>query len=268
MDDRRKWIEGGTHFRVSGDGPPLILIHGVGLDLAMWSGLAGALERHFQVIRYDMLGHGLSAKPPGRRSLADFVAQLDRLHAYLGVGPGAVVGFSMGGLVARAYAARHAERVAKLVLMNTVFDRSPAERAAIQQRVALVERDGIAATIDAALARWFTPGFLAAHPDIEEDLRTRMLGNDHHGYLEAYRVFAGADAELGDALDGITCPTLVMTGEDDVGSTPAMARAMGERLPRASVRIVPGQRHMGLAEDPEPVTAALLDFLLSGDVDG
>lgn len=264
MDDRRKWIEGGTHFRIAGNGPPLILIHGVGLDLTLWAGFVAAFEADFTVIRYDMLGHGLSAKPPGRRRLADFVAQLRRLHDYFGVGPAAVVGFSMGGLIARGYVASHPAMVERLVLVNTAFGRGPAQRAAIQSRATLVEREGAAATIDAALARWFSPGFLAGHRDIETGLRERLASNDPHGYLEAYRMYANADGELSDDLENIACPTLVLTGADDAGSTPAMAEAMAARVRDGRCQVFPGQRHMGLVEEPEPVIAALREFLLSG----
>ena len=263
MDDRRKWIEGGTHFRIAGAGPPAILIHGVGLDLTMWTDFAEALAPDFTVIRYDMLGHGLSAKPPGRRRLGDFVAQLHRLHDYFGVGPAAVFGFSMGGLIARGYTASHPAMVERLVLANTAFERRPAERAAIQARAELFEREGAAATIDGALARWFSPGFLAAHPEIEAGLRERLANNDPHGYLEAYRMYANADGELSGDLETVACPTLVLTGAADAGSTPAMAEAMAARVQDGRCRVLPGQRHMGLVEEPGPVIAALREFLLS-----
>jgi pimeloyl-ACP methyl ester carboxylesterase len=261
MDDRRKWIEGGTHFRVSGEGPPLILIHGVGLDLTLWDHFATVFEAEFTVIRYDMLGHGLSAKPPGRRRLDDFAAQLHRLHDYLDAGPARVAGFSMGGLIARAYVARHPHKVDRLVLMNTVFERDGDQRAAIRSRLDLVVREGHAATIDTALARWFSPGYLAGNPDVEAALRRRLRDNDQHGYLEAYRLYADADSALSGDLDRVTCPTLVVTGADDVGSTPAMAEAMAARVEDGRCRVFPGHRHMGLVEDPEPVIAALRDFL-------
>lgn len=264
MDDRRKWIEGGTHFRITGNGPPLILIHGAGLDLTMWAGFVAAFEADFTVIRYDMLGHGLSAKPPGRRRLGDFVAQLRRLHDYVGVGPAAVVGFSMGGLIARGYVASHPAMVERLVLVNTVFGRGPAQRAAIQNRAMLVEREGAAATIDAALARWFSPGFLAGHPEVEAALRERLVSNDRHGYLEAYRMYANADGELSGDLEAIACPTLVLTGAKDAGSTPAMAEAMAARVQDGRCLVFAGQHHMGLVEDPEPVIAALREFLSAG----
>jgi len=261
MDDRRKWIEGGTHFRVSGEGPPLILIHGVGLDLTMWSHFAAAFEAQFTVIRYDMLGHGLSAKPPGRRRLGDFTDQLHRLHDYLDEGPAVVAGFSMGGLIARGYVARHPDMVERLVLMNTVFERDAAQCAAIQSRVDMVIRDGNASTIDMAMSRWFSPGYLIDNPDLEAGLRRRLESNDAHGYLEAYRMYGDADGALSGDLNQVTCPTLVVTGADDVGSTPAMAESMANRVQDGRWLVFPGHRHMGLVEDPDPVIKALQDFL-------
>ncbi len=261
MDDRRKWIEGGTHFRVSGEGPPLILIHGVGLDLTLWDYFTTVFESDFTVIRYDMLGHGLSAKPPGRRRLDDFVAQLHRLHDYLDVGPAALAGFSMGGLIARGYVARHPDRVGRLVLMNTVFERDAAQRAAIRSRLDMVVRDGNDSTIGMAMTRWFSLDFLADNPAIEAALRHRLESNDAHGFLEAYRLYTDADGALSGDLENVACPTLVVTGSDDVGSTPAMAEAMAARVVDGRCLVFLGHRHMGLVEDPDPVIAALRDFL-------
>ena len=88
----RDWIEGGTHFRMAGDGPAVVLIHGVGLDLFMWDDIVTLLARDFTVLRYDMLGHGRSAKPPGARVLGDFQRQLTALMDAYDMRRAAVVG--------------------------------------------------------------------------------------------------------------------------------------------------------------------------------
>ncbi|MGH6930250.1 MAG: alpha/beta fold hydrolase, partial [Dongiaceae bacterium] len=156
----------GTHWRVSGAGAPVILIHGVGADLEMWEPVAARLAPTHRVIRYDMLGHGGSAKPPGPYRLDDFVQQLERLADGLGSERFALAGFSMGGLVAQGFALAQAGRADRLVLLNTVFDRSPEERAAIAARVRAIANGGYAASIAPALERWFTPAFRVRHPDV------------------------------------------------------------------------------------------------------
>jgi (E)-2-((N-methylformamido)methylene)succinate hydrolase len=220
-----------------------------------------SLQLGRRLVRYDMLGHGASAKPPGPYRLDDFVAQLDRLAGALALDRFDLAGFSMGGLVAEAFAARFPERVGRLALLNTLHDRSAAERAAIAKRLAQAEAGDLDRSIAAALARWLTPAFRAAQPDAVASIERRLRANDRAAYLASYRVFATADAEVLALIDRIRCPTLVLTGEDDVGSTPAMARALAARLPAATLAILPGLRHLALFEAPAEVASALVPFL-------
>jgi len=243
-------VLGGTHYRRSGAGPPVVLIHGVGADLEMWEPVVARLAADHDVLRYDMQGHGASAKPPGPYHLADFVEQLRSLVDALELPPFVLTGFSMGGLVAQAFALAEPARVGRLVLLNTVFDRSPQERAAVEARVRDVLNGGHAASIDAALDRWFTPTFHASRPDVVNAVRQRMESNDLRAYAAAYQLFASADRELAARLGGMQAPTTVVTGSDDQRSTAAMATAMAQRLPRGCCLIIPGQRHMTPLEAP------------------
>ena len=258
MRDR---INAGTHFRIDGDGPTVMLIHGVGLDLDMWAAQASALAARYTVIRYDMLGHGASAKPSGALHLASLVAQLDMLHGYFRLGRSVVVGFSMGALVARAFAAAHGERLAGLVLLNGVYDRSPAERDSILERLRQGETDGPNSLIEAALGRWFSPGFRAAAPDTVAAVVDRLRANDPRNFLAAYRTFAEADDAAAGLIPTLPCPTLVATGEDDRGSTPAMATALAAAIEGAECHVLPGLAHLAPIEGADRVNALLLDFL-------
>lgn len=241
----------GTHYRESGSGPPIVLIHGVGASLEMWEPVAARLERAHRVPRYDMIGHGGSVKPPGPYRLADFVAQLHRLVRHLDLPPFILAGFSMGGLVAQGFALAHPDRLARLVLLNTVYDRSADESAAVQARVQDVLSGGFAASVEAAIERWFTPAFRAAQPETVEAVRRQMFANDLAAYAAAYQVFATADAELAPHVRRISTPTLVVTGSDDRRSTAAMAETLARRLPYGRCHIITGQRHMTPLEVPE-----------------
>ncbi len=253
----------GTHYRVSGAGAPVILIHGVGADLEMWEPVAARLAPTHRVVRYDMLGHGASAKPPGPYRLDDFVGQLEGFADGIGIDRFTLVGFSMGGLVAQGFALAQRGRIDRLVLLNTVFDRSAAERAAIAARVREIAEGGYAASIAPALERWFTPAFRTRRPDVVAAMRRRMESNDSAAYAAAYDVFATADRDLAPAIGRIAAPTIVVTGAEDQRSTPSMARAMAERLPRAHLHIVPGQRHMTPLEVPDVVAAVISDAMAS-----
>jgi len=258
-----KILEGrfeGTNYRLLGSGAPIVLVHGVGADLEMWRPLAMRLANTQTVICYDMLGHGESNKPAGPYSLALFVEQLHRLTADLNFSQFDLLGFSMGGLVSQGFALTHPECVNRLILLNTVFDRSEKEREAVMHRVETSRKDGTA-IVETALQRWFTPEFAAKNPDIVSCMRQRMIDNDRDAYASAYSVFATADQELAPVVNRITAPTLIVTGEFDSNSTPEMARNLAAKLVKGQAAILPNQRHMPPLEAPDELAKMVLDFL-------
>lgn len=251
----------GTAFAESGSGPSVVLVHGLGLRSAMWQWQLPDLEPHFRVLVYDLLGHGESAPPPGSPDLAMFSDQLLRLMDHCAVETAGVVGFSLGGMIARRFAIDHPDRVAALAILNSAHDRTAAEREAVRARVRQAEEEGPSATAEAALERWFTPGFRAARPRVVSQVREWILANDPAIYPEIYRVLADGDVDIRSEIRRIACPTLVMTGDEDRGNSPEMARAMAEGMPQARVVILPGLRHMALAESPQAFNPPLVSFL-------
>ncbi len=251
----------GTAFATDGDGPPVVLVHGLGLNRHMWDGQLAALGRRFFVVRYDLLGHGDSDKPEGPYRMERFVDQLSALIDGLKLDSCALVGFSLGGLIVQAFTLAHPGRVSALAILNSAHDRSDAERAAVLERVEQAARFGPEATVEAALERWFTPDFAARRPDVLDRVRGWITANDPRVYPEIYRLMAEGDAALARPIAAIGCPTLVLTCEDDLGNTPEMARRMAALIPGARAEIIPRLRHMGLVEDPEGINSLLAPFL-------
>lgn len=251
----------GTAYAVEGTGPPVVLIHGMGLNREMWDWQLEPLLQRFRIIRYDLLGHGDSDHPPPGCEMIDLVSQLHLLLDHLNIKRCALVGFSLGGLIARAFAVAYPDRVGALAILNSAHDRSLEERAAIRQRYAQSVLFGYRSTIDTALARWFTRGFAARRPDVLNRVRRWMERNDPLDYPEVYRVLAESDADLTTSIAAIRCPTLVLACEEDHGNSPDMARRMAALIPGARTAILPGLRHMALAEDPAAVSDALVPFL-------
>jgi pimeloyl-ACP methyl ester carboxylesterase len=252
---------GGTAYEAGGEGPPVVLVHGLGMARPMWDWQWQALIRRFHVVRYDLLGHGDSAKPKGPYSLARFSDQLEALLDGLDIAACGLVGFSLGGMIVRAFALAHPERVSALAILNSAHDRTDAERAAVLVRVEQAERLGPRATVEAALTRWFTEDYAAHHPDVLAQVQRWILANDPEVYPAIYRVLAEGDAELAAAIAAIRCPSLVLTGGEDHGNSPDMARRMAALIPGARAEIVPGLKHMGLAEDPAAFNSLLVPFL-------
>ncbi|NWL77187.1 alpha/beta hydrolase [Pseudomonas taiwanensis] len=251
----------GTSYLATGQGHPVVLIHGVGLNKEMWGGQIVGLAPQFQVIAYDMLGHGASPRPESGTGLVGYAEQLRELLEHLKLERATVIGFSMGGLVARAFALHHPQQIEGLVILNSVFNRSAEQRAGVIERTRQAAEHGPDANAEAALSRWFSREYQAANPAQIAAIRQTLASNDPQGYLTTYELFATQDMYRVDDLGSIQVPTLVATGELDPGSTPEMARQLAERIPGAQVAVLDEQRHMMPVESPRLVNQMLLDFL-------
>jgi len=251
----------GTVVEESGDGPPVILVHGLGLNRQMWQWQIPALEARYRLIRYDLLGHGESRQPPDPVSLSSFSEQLSTVMSGVGLKRAAIIGFSLGGMIVRRFVMDYPDRVTALGILNSAHDRTQAERDAIMQRVQQAAAHGPAATVDAALERWFTPSFSKSRSDILDLIRQWVTANDPNIFPQIYKVLAEGDAEIAEGLSAIECPALVMTGEEDFGNSPDMTSRMAESIPNAEAVILPGLRHMAVVEAPDRVNGLLLRFL-------
>ena len=248
---------------VEGEGPGLVLLHGVGLDHAMWRPLADRLACHRKVIAFDMPGHGGAADLTAPATLDQFNHRLwqemDRLH----LAQVDLCGFSMGAMIAQAAVHERPQAVRNLILMSGVHRRSDSERAGVRARLDQARQQGPASNIEGALQRWFTPAFHRARPDAIDAIRRQMQGNNPDEFLKAYELFAEADIDLADRASSIDHRTLVTTGELDTGSTPAMMTALASEMARAETHLLTGLAHMAPVEDPVAV-AAVLDAFLAG----
>jgi (E)-2-((N-methylformamido)methylene)succinate hydrolase len=170
-----------------------------------------------------------------------------------------VVGFSLGGMIAQGIALQHASRVCRLVLLSAVAGRTAEERERVQARLAILRDQGVAAMTGAAQERWFTKDFIARNPDLVARRMRQLQENHAPSYAAAYTVFSTSD--LGEELHAIRAPTLVATGEHDIGSNTRMARFMHAQIEGSRLEILPGLRHSILVEAPELVARLVRGFL-------
>ncbi len=251
----------GTVYSWQGDGPAVALVHGLGLNRHMWQWQIPALSQHYRVLTYDLTGHGDSPKPRSEPDLHLFSSQLLGLLDEENVDQCAVMGFSLGGMIARRFAMDHGERLLALGILLSPHARSDKDQLAIEKRAEQVLQSGPESTVDAALERWFSQEFRQDNPETIQMVRGWVLANDSAVYPRNYRVLATGVEELIAPPNPIHCPTLVMAGEHDPGQTPQMARAIADEIPDARVEILAGLRHMALAEAPEICNPLLLSFL-------
>ncbi|MDJ0777533.1 MAG: alpha/beta fold hydrolase [Gammaproteobacteria bacterium] len=253
----------GTVYEFSGPaGAPVVaLVHGLGLHRGLWRDYLAGLSRGFRVLSYDLVGHGESPAPTGEPTLATFSAQLLALLDELEIERCTIAGFSLGGMINRRFAIDHPQRLQAMVILNSPHERAAEAQRLVEQRALDSAAGGPGATLDATIERWFTPDFIAANPDYIESVRGWVLANDPVSYAKCRKVLAFGVVELIRPEPPLRQPTLIMTCENDSGSTPAMSRAIGSEIDGSRVIIVPRLQHMGLVEQPALFLEPMLDFL-------
>lgn len=247
---------------IAGDGPSVVLVHGVLMDHRMWFRQVAALRPDYRVVCLDMLGHGDAPDPAGARHLQDFVLQVCEVVDELCPGEKPVLGgFSMGGLIAQAFAIDHWQALSGLMLLNAVYDRSPGQRKIVRERFALIASGDVEAVCEAARPRWFNAEEEARRADEIEEILDWMRDGDFAPKIKAHDVFSSSDDQTAGRLSEVPLPALVMTGDGDGGSTPDMARKMAAELPDARLHILDNQQHCMPVLDAGRVNAIIRGFL-------
>ena len=265
FDCIRTFDEHGTFYEfISKDNvstPVVVLVHGVGLDHHLWDYQVPSLIQEYSVLRYDILGHGKTRSHPKTKSLDAYVRQLTDLLSELQISTIHLVGYSVGGLIAQRFAITQHSRLKTVSFLNSVYKRREKELTAVRKRLVLTATHGADSTVEAAIARWFTPLFASRNPILMNRIRGRLLTTNLEGYVAAYRCFVEGDTEIGNELQYVTCPALAITGALDVGSTPDMCYRMAKDMPRAKVCVIPNVAHGAPQETPTVVSDALISFL-------
>ena len=243
-----------------GSGPAIVFIHGFPLDRHIWRHQLDTLTG-YRRIAYDLRGLGQSDAPDLGYSIAMYADDLAGLLDALGEDRVVLCGLSMGGYIGFEFLRRYRSRVRGLILMDTRAEADSAEgRKARDVLVGRVREQGAMAAAEAMLPRFFTP---VVPPEIIEAIRAMILSAPVPGIvgaLTAMRDRPDSTPLLG-ALLGI--PTLVVVGQEDVITPPAISEAMAAALPEGRLVEIPGAGHLPCVEQPVPTTRAILKFLQS-----
>lgn len=259
----RATLAGGQaiHFRDEGSGeaPALVFTNSLGTDLRVWDPLLPQLAaaRGRRVLRFDQRGHGLSDCPPGPYSIESLADDLGALLDQRGIERALLVGLSVGGMVAQAFAARYPDRVPALVLCDTAHRIGSAEM--WQQRIDGLTEGGIAALAEPILERWFSPAFRSAHPAELRIWRNMLTRTPLEGYVATCAAIR--DADLTEGAAALAMPTLCLVGGEDGATPPALVRELAGLLPDARFAEIPGAGHLPSVEAPEPMAGLIDGFL-------
>ena len=236
-------------YRAVGHGPALLLIHAGIADMRMWDPLVALLDHRFQVVRYDMRGHGETTIEAVEFSdVADVAAVLDALDIESCV----LVGASFGGLVALSFAAAHPERVERLVVIDPPLPGH--EWSERMKAFFAAENEALeAGRVDDAVKLNVELFVGSAEPDVKA-LVAEMQERAFRLQLAAEPESAGLEPQLSD----ITMPTTVVMGEHDVEDFIAIAHRLADELPSATLECVPRAAHLPALERPEAVAALIV----------
>ncbi len=251
------------YYELYGDGPPLVLIEGIGYATWMWFRQVGPLSAANRLLIYDNRGVGNSEKPEVDYTLQDMADDLLGLLDALGIQKATVLGLSMGGTIAQQFTLSYPERVERLILASTHLGLKamipiPEEAARL-----MVPDTSLppAARIRKAMAPAFAPGWAEAHPGIVDAIVFMRLAavQPPDAWLRQWN--AGATFDSVDRIASISVPTLIMHGDQDRVVPVGNAHMIAGRLPEAELRIFQGGGHLVHIEQSELYNRTVLDFL-------
>lgn len=231
------------------DAPRAVLIHSLALDHSVWDAVAGRLASDVELLALDCRGHGTSDIPSGPYTVEQFADDVADVMDRVGWSSAIVVGCSMGGCVAQAFAARHPRRVEGLALIDTTAWYGPDAPRVWRERAARARADGLASMAAFQTTRWFGDRFRELHPDIVHHAMQVFCANA----IEAYDATCAmlGDADLRPALGGFSFPTAIVVGEEDYATPYEAAEYMRTAIPSATLTVIPAARHLTPMECPD-----------------
>jgi pimeloyl-ACP methyl ester carboxylesterase len=245
-----------------GAGLPLLLVHGFPLNRRTWSKQVEAFKARHRVIAPDLRGLGQSESTPGAVSMSRFAEDLHALIDYLGTGPVILVGHSMGGYVALAFAHAFPKLLRGLVLVGTKAGKDTPEVAAARRATAEKVRNADASVVVDAMA----PKMLAP-TNTDEAMAAAVRDFMHPSSPEGIIGALLGMADRSDArnwLGKIRIPTLVIAGAEDSIIPPSESEAMAEAIPGAKLTLIPKAGHLVAFERPEAFNECLKVWLAWG----
>ena len=263
------------YYELTGDGPPLILVHGSWSDGASWDPVLPALAPRFRVLTYDRRGHSRSERPPTQGSTDEDVDDLAALIEHLGLGPSHVAGISSGASLALRLAARRPELVRSVAghepaLFNLFVDdpdQGPAMREALERIEAVAAR--LAAGDVSGGARQFaeTYSYGPGSWELIPPERQQVLVDNAPTFLDETRDPGAWTADLA-MLAAIPCPILLTSGDQSLPFLPPVVATLAARLPEAQMRVIAGAGHVPQVSQPAAYAAIVTAFAVAVDTAG
>jgi pimeloyl-ACP methyl ester carboxylesterase len=252
------------HYEVRGEGPPVVLIGGLGSQINSWATQTRLYSKYFKVIAYDNRGAGLSDKPDDSYTTKDMADDTVGLLDTTGIHSASFVGKSMGGMIAQWLGINYPDRVNKLVLGCTSPSRDDVGNEILRIGREIATKVGLKTVWLTALFLGYTREYIEMNLGSIKDTLGLVEENDEaiNGYIG--QSLACEKHDTRDLLHKIKCPTLVLLGESDQIASPRRSRELAELIPGALLKEFSGVGHGFWRERQEEVDKVVLEFLLRG----
>ena len=223
------------------DTVPIVFIHGVGLTKEIWRPQVDFFKDR-NLLTYDLLGHGDTPLKKTQLNFEDFTKQLLNLINELNINKIHLVGFSLGSIIARHFAAEHSNRLSSLVLHGSIYKRSMEQKRVIENRFELIKKSRLASR-KSSLRRWLSEEFIKNNKEIYNKIYAMLENIDHKNLLKAYKLFVFYEDD-DDMINKIKANTLVTTGQFDVGSTTEMAKNLSNQIKSSKYIEIKNGKHL------------------------
>ena len=220
---------------------PIVFIHGIGLTHEIWDQQIEYFK-DYNTIVYDLIGHGKTPLNKKQINIKDFSKQLLGLIDELKVKKIHLVGFSLGSLIARDFASLYGDRLSSLTIFGTVYKRTEDEKRQIINRYETMKKNKDVSK-KRALDRWFTEEFIKKNPNIYKKIYSMLENNNHDTWLKVYKLFVyHEDDDI--SIKQINAKSLIITGENDIGSKPRMSENLSKLIARSEFKIIKKGKHL------------------------
>ena len=237
---------------------PIVFIHGVGLTKEIWDPQINYFK-DYNTMTYDLLGHGKTPLKKTTVSFKDFSEQLFKLINELNFKKFHLIGFSLGALIARNFAAEHGNRLNSLIIHGSIYKRTEEQKRVVKNRFEVAKMDKPASK-QTALRRWLSEEFTKKNPEIYKKIYSILEKNKRLDFLKCYDIFCNY-VDDDNMLKKIDVNTLITTGENDVGSTPEMSKNLSKMIKGSNFIEIKKGKHLCSIECADDVNITFKKFI-------
>jgi len=246
------------HYESYGEGEPVLFIHGLGSSVRDWEYQVNEFSKDWQVVVFDVRGHGQSEKPPGPYTIPLFARDTAELVRSLGLAPVHVVGISMGGMIGLQLVIDRPDLIKSLVVINSGSElviKSVKDQLQVWQRLLIPRVFGMRKMGEILGERLFPK---PEHAEIKQIFIDRWAENDVRSYMESFKALVGWSVT--DRLKEIESPVLVVAADEDY--TPVASKEAYVRLIKlGELVVIKDSRHPTPVDQPEAFNQVLREFL-------